>query len=433
MAAEEKGYEPPYGWVMVAVAGTYMGIGSGVLNSMSVFLVPVSTSMGWLRGQTAFAYLAATMAMGVGGILTGYLSDRFSTRPVVLAGAVGLGLWLLLLAGQSELWQFYLLYFLLGGLGFSAFTAPMQSNVGSWFSRNRGTAIGLVNVGRSMGGAVVPFFAGSVIAASGWRTAYATLGIATLVVLVPLALLVRRPPAVAAARQAAASANGAAAGGAGAGRAAVSDVVGRLGTGRSVLWIGVCGLFCCLCMAVPLVHVVALARDRGIAAQSAAGIITVIMVAGVFGSVTFGRLADRFGQVKTYWFASAWQTASVFWFTQVDTLAGFFVIALLFGWGFSGVMTCLITCIQGMTPVARRGISTGIVTLFAWAGMGTGGFLGGLFFDLTGDYTLSFAFATAAGLANLVAVGSLFLYAERPAGRLAAQMAAGQVVAAQGH
>ena len=61
---------------------------------------------------------------------------------IALAGAVFLGLAYLLLARQSALWQFYLLYCLMGGLGTAAFMAPLLANVGKWFERNRGMAIG---------------------------------------------------------------------------------------------------------------------------------------------------------------------------------------------------------------------------------------------------------------------------------------------------
>jgi len=59
-----------------------MGMGAGALISISTFLKPISTDFGWLRGETAFAYLAGAVAMGFGGIAMGYLSDRYSTRPV---------------------------------------------------------------------------------------------------------------------------------------------------------------------------------------------------------------------------------------------------------------------------------------------------------------------------------------------------------------
>ena len=64
----EKGraVDPRYGWVMVAVAPLFFGLAGGSLNAISVFIKPLASELGWLRGETAFAYLTAATAVGVG-------------------------------------------------------------------------------------------------------------------------------------------------------------------------------------------------------------------------------------------------------------------------------------------------------------------------------------------------------------------------------
>ena len=186
--------EHRYGWVMVVVSSVLMGMGAGALISISAFLKPLIAEFGWLRGETSFGYMAGALAMGIGGIVMGHLSDRYSTRRVVFGGLVCLGVSLLLLSTQSALWQFYLFYCLMGGFGSSALDVPLLANVGHWFDRNKGLAIGLTTAGRALGQGFVPFLSGYMIASSGWRDAYMTLGLVTLVVMVPLALLVKNPP-----------------------------------------------------------------------------------------------------------------------------------------------------------------------------------------------------------------------------------------------
>ncbi|MFQ5895732.1 MAG: MFS transporter [Nitrospinota bacterium] len=405
------GSDERYGWVMVAVASAVIGIGAGSLTSISVFLIPLIADFGWQRGETAFAYTAATIALGVGGIVMGYLADRFSTRPVVLAGAIGLGISLLLLAQQNSLWQLYLFYCLLGGLGLAAFQAPLLANVGNWFSRNKGLALGVTTAGQALGRGLVPYIAAFLISTSGWREAYTTLGIISLVVLVPLALLVRSPPGLAEAKPAS-------------GKEGLSDHRDAypIPPKISVAWLSAAVIFCCTCMATVQVHVVAMAQDKGIGAQSAAGILSLIFIAGFVGRVFFGTIADHVGGPRAYWLASASQTAIVFWFTQVHSLTGFTILALLFGLGFSGVMTCFTICVRELVPAHRRGVSIGIVFLFAWMGMGLGGYQGGFFFDLTGDYTFPFAIAVLAGVINLMIVGSLRYYITRKEAASAAEL-----------
>jgi MFS family permease len=76
-------------------------------------------------------------------------------------------------------------------------------------------------------------------------------------------------------------------------------------------------------------------------------------------------------------------------------------------------MTCVWVCVREMIPPERGGLSLGITSLFAMIGMGLGGYQGGFFFDLTGNYTYSFVNAALAGVVNLIIIGSLVLYVKR--------------------
>ncbi len=178
----------------------------------------------------------------------------------------------------------------------------------------------------------------------------------------------------------------------------------------AVAWLSGAGLFCCICMGTAMVHAVAIAQDAGIGAEEAAGVILLIYVSGFFGRIFFGKLSDHIGGIRAYWLASFGQTILIFWFTQMQSLAGFYAHAVIFGFFMAGVMTSLIICVGELTPVHMRGMSTGIVMLLAWLGMGVGGYQAGLFFDLGGSYVIPYVNAAAAGVVNLIIVGSLYYY-----------------------
>jgi MFS family permease len=369
------------------------------LISISAFLKPISADFGWLRGETSFAYLVGAIAMGLGGIAMGYLSDRYSTRPVVVVGILCLGGSLLLLATQSALWQFYLFYALLGGFGSSALDAPLLANVGNWFQRNKGLALGVALAGRALGQGLVPFTAGLLIASYGWRSAYAILGIASIAGMLPLALMLRNPPGLAQAKEASR-------------RLSDADQQATYPAPPMVViaWLSTAGLFCCTCMGTAMVHAVAIAEDAGIGTKEAAGVILLIYVSGFFGRIVFGTLSDRIGSIRSYWTASFGQTALIYLFTQMHSLTGFYVHAVIFGFFMSGVMTGLIACVRELIPVHVRGTSNGIVLLFAWVGMGLGGYQAGQLFDWSGAYNISYAAAAAMGMVNLLIVGALYFF-----------------------
>lgn len=399
---DSSAIEHRYGWVMVVVASVLMGMGSGALISISVFLKPLIAEFGWLRGETSFGYLAGALAMGIGGIVMGYLSDRYSTRRVVFGGLICLGVSLLLLSTLSSLWQFYLFYCLMGGFGSSSLDVPLLANIGHWFNRNKGLAIGLATAGRALGQGFVPFLSGYMIAASGWRDAYTTLGLVTLVAMVPLALLVKNPPGFEEARTASRAAS-----------QADQDEAYPLPPKVAVSWVGVASVFCCVCMGTAMVHAVALAQDAGLDAEDAAAVILLIYISGFFGRIFFGKLADHIGGIRSYWLSSCGQTALIFWFVQMHSIAEIYVLAVAFGFFFGGVMTGLTICVRELTPLHMRGVATGVVFLLAWVGMGIGGYQGGLFFDLSGSYVASYANATIAGAINLMIVGALYVFVMR--------------------
>ena len=318
----QQNSEPRYGWIMVAVSFVIMGLQFGALVSISVFLKPLVAEFGWERGNTAFAYTAGTGAVGLGGIVMGWMADRFSTRPVVLFGSVMLGLSLLLLSYLKTLWQLYLFYCILGGLGFAALNVPIITNVGLWFSRNKGLALGIISAGGALGQGLVPYFARYLMNISGWRETYTSLAVIFWAVLVPLALLIRTPPRLAKDRNASSSGN----------QHGTKEVY-PIAPAKVVIWLSIAVIFCCICMATPIIHVTALVSDKGIDSQSAASVLSLIMIAGLFGRIFFGKIADSIGGLRTYFLTSSAQTALVFWFTQLHSLTGFYILAFLFGLG----------------------------------------------------------------------------------------------------
>lgn len=393
--------EPAYRWVIVGASAIMLAVGVGLItNAISVFLIPLNTEFGWQRGAVSFINFAGLIGAALGGIVMGRLADRTTTRRVSLIGAVSLSLCLLAAARAEALWQFYGLFFLAGFLGAGALFTPLIANVGKWFTSGAGLALGIASAGQALGQGGVPFGAAIMIDAIGWRDTLSVMGLIALVVLIPLALLIRQPPQEAAATVAD-------------GSGADDEPPAPLPPKKIVVWLSIAVVFCCICMSVPLMHLVPLAQDRGISLDDAASVLFVMLIAGVFGRLAFGKLADMIGAIRAYWLASLWQTLLVVGFLRMETLDSFYLFAIVYGFGYSGVMTGILICVHALTPRARRASALGVVVMFGWIGHALGGFQGGLFFDLTGDYTVSYTIAALAGTINLIIVGSLFFTVSR--------------------
>lgn len=380
-----------YGWVVVAAVATILAIAMGQLvNGLSVFFVPLETEFGWPRASVALINSTGLAGLALGGILMGAVADRTAIRRVALTGVVVVGACVTLAAGADRLWQFYLLFFL-GGIFGAALFAPLIALVGSWFPAGAGLAIGIAAGGQALGQGAVPFLGAVLIESFGWRGAFLALGGISLTVMVPLALLVREPPLPAD------------------GARMLAEARPPLPPALVVAWLSAAVILCCACMSVPLMHLVPLIQGLCISGTDASGVLFAMLVAAVLGRVAFGKLADVIGPIPAYMTASFWQAAAVFAFTRIEDLAGFYLFAPIYGFGYAGVMTTLLVTARVLTPAPRRATLMGVIIAFAWLGHGVGGWQAGWFFDVTGFYTVGFANAAAAGFANLILVGGLFL------------------------
>ncbi len=393
--------QPRYRWVIAAAAALMLALAMGQLVSgLSVFFLPLEREFGWPRGDIALINTAGLIGLAAGGILLGRLTDRAGIRPVCIAGAVVLGLCVAAASQAEALWQFYLLFLLGGAFGGAAFFAPVLALTGNWFATGAGLALGIVSAGQALGQGAIPLVGALAIEALGWRGAFAALGLATLALLLPLSLLVRDPPRRAGPAQGSASAG-------------MHSVLPH----RLVLvMLSAAVLCCCTLMSVPLMHLVPLMQGCGIAATDAGGVMFAMLATGILGRLCFGRLADMIGAIPAYMTASFWQTAMVFGFTQFEGLEAFYLYGLLYGFGYAGVMTGVLTTTTALTPPHRRAGAMGIVTAFAFLGHGVGGYAGGWLFDLTGGYAIAFGTAAAAGIVNLAIIALLLFGIRRARG-----------------
>jgi len=376
-------------WFMVAVCTAMVAMAFGAVGTVAVFLEPIAAEFGWPRADVAAAYSVATVATGLGGIAMGHFADRMPVRRVALLGALVPGVAFVFLSGLQSTPALYALHAVMGLVGIGAVMAPLNSLASQWLARNPGLAIGIVSAGGAAGQGLVPFFARYLIVTEGWRQAYLVLGLCFIALMVPLALLLRDAPRTTTPRPA---------------------VKGAPSAASLLAVLSLAALLCCVCMATPLVHVVTLGSDRGLGGREAAGLLAVMMVAGMVGRIGFGRLADRAGSLRTYIVASAGQTALAFLFPYAASGAQLYVLSALFGLVFSGAMTSFLSCAREYAPAGRTGLSIGVVMFFGWAGMALGAWQGGLFYDICGDYFVSFANASVAGVANLLVLALLLLH-----------------------
>jgi MFS family permease len=392
--------DPAYGWVMVATVFSLTALAFGGLGTVGIFLKPLVAEFGWLRGDAAFGYTALSIAAAALGVTWGFVADKVGSRPLAFMSVIAMAISMAMLSQVTSLWQYYLAYVIFGAFGFSALNAPLIANVGFWFHRNPGLAIGITAAGGAFGQALFPFIAQLIITAYDWQTAYMAMAVVYLVVGLPICFLVRESPLRLAAISKPANA-----------RDDAQFFPVRPAIVIAVICFAV--IFCCICMAVPIVHVVAMVSDIGVKPDVAASVLLVLMMAGIFGRIFSGKLADIIGVLPTFMIASVSQAVLAVSFPHLTSMWSIYLIAALFGVVYSGVMSSIVISVRMMVPPRMSARGMGFCTSFGMIGMGLGSFIGGYLFDQTGDYTTSFTVAGMSGLFNFVILIVFYLYVRR--------------------
>ena len=388
---QDKGIN--YGWVMVLVVFVLSGLAFGSMASISVFLKPVSFEFGWSRGQTSFAYTVASLSSAVFGVLWGQVADKYGTKWFGFVGAICMSLVLFALSSLDSIVQFYTLYFLFGAMGSALLFSPLYANVGFWFKENPGLALGLAASGGAIGQAFIPHLSGILIESSGWKMAYVNLAIIYILISLPIAFLIKESPWRINARN----------------QEEEEERNFPLSEKEVVSWISVAVIFCCICMSIPIMHLVPLLTDKGFSLEFATSVLMILMICGAFGRILGGMLGDYIGALPGYILMSFGQTIFVVWFPHLISPASIYVLAALFGFTYSGVMSSILVCTRIMVSAKFGARAMSLTSLFGWIGMGLGGYLGGYFFDIYGDYKWAFAFSGITGIINLLILALFFI------------------------
>lgn len=125
-------------------------------------------------------------------IVMGRLNDRLGPRIVLTICGFFAGIGYLLISQISEIWQLYLFYAIIVGVGVGGFFVPLTSTLARWFVKKRTFMTGIVLLGASFGVIIIPTIATWLIVKFGWRLGYTVMGVVNLIVIVLTAQLLKK-------------------------------------------------------------------------------------------------------------------------------------------------------------------------------------------------------------------------------------------------
>lgn len=373
-----------YRWVIVAAGGFLGCVAIGAMFSLPVFLLSISRSTGWSVTAVSGAMTIGFLAMAVGSLAWGNLSDRFGPKPIVLAGSVLLAAGLALASQTTSLIAFQLLFGIVVGGACSAIFAPMMACVTGWFDSHRSLAVSLVSAGMGMAPMTMSPFAAWLISRHDWRSAMLIIAGLAAVLMIPAAFLVRRPPAMENAPSA-------------------SEPKARMSLGQAVrspqfIILLATNFFCCATHSGPIFHTVSYAITCGISTIAAVSIYSLEGLAGLGGRIVFGLMGDRFGAKQVLVSGLLVQAFGALAYVFVRQLGEFYAVAALFGFVYAGVMPLYSVLARENFPLHMMGTVIGGIAMAGSLGMATGPVAGGLIYDSFASYTWLYAGSFGLGL-----------------------------------
>ncbi|CAN5621583.1 MFS transporter [soil metagenome] len=396
-----------YGWVVVGAGALISCVAMGSAFSLAVFLQPISADTGWSRTGVSSAATLLFSAMGFSAFVWGWLSDRWGVRPVVLSGTALLGIGLVATSYAADLLQFQLLFGGLVGIAGGAFYAPLMTVATAWFERHRSLAVALISAGTGMAPLLVAPIVRWMITAYDWRTAMLVLGIAATIVVVPAALLIRKPPPAIPAQGMPTHREGGA-------PAALPMTSSQAFRTPAFFAIALTHFCCCAAHSGPIFHMVTYAIGCGIAPMAAVSVYGMAGLSGLGGRLLFGVASDKFSVKPVLVIGLLIQAIAAGTYIFVNQLGEFYALGVVFALAYGGVMPLYATLVREYFGLRIMGTVFGAVSAVANFGMALGPLAGGWAFDTFGGYGWLYIGSFGIGL-GAVAVALTFKPVPQPA------------------
>lgn len=174
--------------VVIVTFITLMGA-FGLNLTAGQFFAPLNQIYGWDLTTLSLAVSLNMITWGVFQPVMGKLIDRFGPKHVIASSASLMGISFLLCATITEVWQFFIYYGILTAIGFAGSGSMANSVlVSRWFVKKRAKMLSRSSMGMNIGQLLLLPLTGFLIANTGFRSAFAVLGIIILVIIVPLIL-----------------------------------------------------------------------------------------------------------------------------------------------------------------------------------------------------------------------------------------------------
>lgn len=371
---------------LLLCGGAIVTMSMGIRHGFGLWMLPVTQTMDWTRESFSLAIAIQNISWGLAGVFAGMVADKFGAVRVLVAGAIAYALGLIGMAYAPTPLSFAATAGVLIGVAQAGTTYAVVYGV---IGRNvaperRSWAMGITAAAGSFGQFLMVPTEGFLIASFGWQSALVLLGMSVLVI-IPLAWGLREP--------------GFAGGQRVAREQSIAQAVREAFRYPSFQML-TAGYFVCGFQVVFIgVHMPGYLKDQGLPAHVASYALALIGLFNVVGTFSAGLLGQhvRKARILVFIYLARAVAISVFLLAPL-TPTSVYIFASVMGMLWLSTVPATNAAVAQIFGVAHLSMLSGFVFLSHQVGSFLGVWLGGLLYDRTGNYNLSWMIAIALGL-----------------------------------
>ena len=292
-------------WFAAGVTFLTLAMTAGFRSAPSVLIVPLEEAFGWSRDQISTAIAVNVLLYGLISPFAAALMERFGVRRVVMGALLLVGSGALLTTLMKSPWQMVLFWGFFVGVGSGSMALVFAATITNrWFVEKRGIVVGALTAAAATGQLIFLPLLSSVAMNHGWRWVSIIIGTAAISFIPLIFLLLRESPEKHGLRPYGApdSWTPPTPSSMPAGKLAISTL--QESSKKKDFWLLIFSFFVCGLSTSGLIgtHFIPAAHDHGMMEVTAAGLLAMIGVFDVIGTLASGWLTDRIDPRKLLFF-----------------------------------------------------------------------------------------------------------------------------------
>ena len=378
-------------WLRLFLVFTMSVLGTAGMWSVVIIMPSIQNEFQLDRAASTYPYVTTMFGYGFGNVIIGRMLDKIGIKkPIIFALSLLITSYLLSTLANNILWLSIIQFFL--GFSAAAFFGPMMADISKYFNKRKGLAVSLVASGQHLCGAIWPFIIKDFLIEGDWRNAHLFIAlICSIFIPILFYFIGNKSPN---------SKN----------NTLVLEEIKNTNSNlklpisnqRVQTLLMIAGIFCCVAMAMPQVHIVPLCIDSGFGLGVGTEILSFMLFAAVTSRVLFGLLSDKIGPIQTLILGSALQAISLSMFLPFDSQLSLYIVAIFFGLSQGGIVPIYAVIISKFLPANEVAERVGLLIFATIIGMSLGGWLSGEIYDYTSSYSLAFLNGIFWNIINLI-------------------------------